>query len=222
MSSAVPLILASASPRRRELLSHLGVAFTVLPADVDESIPTDITNPAEIAQTLAEAKARQIARRYPRAAVLGADTIVVLDRELLGKPLDRVEATQTLQALRSRVHQVITGVSLAYGDRTWNGHTVTDVFMRDYTDEEISDYIASGDPFDKAGSYAIQNRRFGPVERCDGCYCNVVGLPIVLTQRLLQDANLTVLGLNPPNLPPECQLCPLANPNKVSTPATTW
>jgi septum formation protein len=222
MSSAIPLILASASPRRRELLSYLGVAFTVLPADIDESTPADVMNPVEMAQTLAETKARHIAGRHPQAAVLGADTIVVLNGEILGKPLDRAEATQTLQCLRGRAHQVITGVSLAYGDWAWNGHAVTDVFMRDYTDEEIADYIASGDPFDKAGSYAIQDRRFRPVKRCEGCYCNVVGLPIVLTQHLLQDANLTVLGLNPPNLPPECQLCPLANPNKVSTPAITW
>jgi septum formation protein len=222
MRSVVPLILASASPRRRELLSFLGVAFTVLPADVDESIPIDATELVEIAQILSEKKARHIADRYPQAAVLGADTIVVLDGQLLGKPQDHAEATSTLQALRGRAHQVITGVSLAYGDKTWNRYAVTDVVMRDYTDEEIADYVASGDPFDKAGSYAIQDRRFRPVDHCEGCYCNVVGLPIVLTQRLFEEASVSVLGLTVPDLPPECHPCPLSNPKNISNPALTW
>lgn len=218
MTSRTPLILASASPRRRELLSFLGLAFTVLPADVDESIPEAMDDPARFARSLAERKARSISERYPRTAVLAADTIVVHDGRILGKPADPAEARQTLHQLRNRPHEVTTAIALAHGDKVWTDHATTNVFMRDYTDEEIERYIASGDPFDKAGSYAIQDPRFRPVDRCEGCYCNVVGLPIVLTQRLLQEASVTVVDLSPPDLPPECHPCPLSQPENVSNP----
>jgi septum formation protein len=218
MSSATPLILASASPRRRELLAHLGLAFTVLPADVDETVASHPKEPAAVARALSETKARYIAERHPQGATLAADTIVVLDGEILGKPAGPIEATETLKRLRNRAHQVVTAVSLAYAKQVWTDHAISDVIMRNYSDEEITAYIASGDPFDKAGSYAIQHRQFSPVDHCEGCYCNVVGLPLVLTQRLLQEASLSVLNLNPPDLPPACQRCPFVEPTSSSDP----
>jgi MAF protein len=218
MSSATPLILASSSPRRRELLAYLGVAFTVLPADIDETIPDVIDDPETFARSLAERKALTVAERHPSAAVLAADTIVTCDGAVLGKPEDDAEALQTLQTLRDRAHQVTTAIALAHGSQVWLDHATTRVTMRDYSDEEIKDYISSGDPFDKAGSYAIQDARFRPVDRCDGCYCNVVGLPIVLTQRVLSEASLSILNLNPPDLPPECEPCPLFEPSNRSNP----
>lgn len=222
MSSPTPLILASASPRRRELLAYLGIAFTVLPAEIDESVPETLDDPIAFARHLAETKGRAIASRHPRVAVLAADTIVVVDGKILDKPVDTDAARNTLQTLRNRPHEVTTAVALAYEANVWVDHATTSVFMRDYSDEDIASYIASGDPFDKAGSYAIQDRRFRPVDRCEGCYCNVVGLPLVLTQRLLEEASLTVLDLNPPDLPPECHPCPLSSPENTSNPLISW
>lgn len=222
MSSPTPLILASASPRRRELLAYLGIAFTVLPAEIDESVPETLDDPIAFARHLAETKGRAIASRHPRVAVLAADTIVVVDGKILDKPVDTDAARNTLQTLRNRPHEVTTAVALAYDSNVWVDHATTSVFMRDYSDEDIASYIASGDPFDKAGSYAIQDRRFRPVDRCEGCYCNVVGLPLVLTQRLLEEASLTVLDLNPPDLPPECHPCPLSSPENTSNPLISW
>lgn len=222
MSSPTPLILASASPRRRELLAYLGIAFTVLPAEIDESVPETLDDPIAFARRLAETKGRAIASRHPRVAVLAADTIVVVDGKILDKPVDTDAARNTLQTLRNRPHEVTTAVALAYDSNVWVDHATTSVFMRDYSDEDIASYIASGDPFDKAGSYAIQDRRFRPVDRCEGCYCNVVGLPLVLTQRLLEEASLTVLDLNPPDLPPECHPCPLSSPENTSNPLISW
>jgi septum formation protein len=209
MSSATPLILASASPRRRELLAHLGHAFTVLPAEVDETIPEYTDDPVAFARDLAVTKARHVAGRHPGAAVLAADTIVVIDGTILGKPVDEADALAMLQRLRNRPHEVTTAVALAIGSRVWIDHATSSVVMRDYSGQEISDYVATRDPFDKAGSYAIQDRRFSPVSRCEGCYCNVVGLPIVLVQQLLEEADLVTIDLNVPSLPPECELCPL-------------
>lgn len=218
MSSATPLILASASPRRRELLSYLGVAFSVRPADVDESIPEAVQDAPAFSRQLAERKARHIAASHPGTAVLAADTIVVSGGRVLGKPTGPEEARNTLINLRNQPHEVTTGLALVYEQKIWRDHATTKVFMRDYADQEIDDYIRTGDPFDKAGSYAIQDRRFKPVERCEGCYCNVVGLPLVLTRRLLEAASLTMLDLNPPALPPECHPCPLSEPSNISNP----
>ncbi len=218
MSSTTPLILASASPRRRELLSYLGIGFTVLPANVDESIPETIDDSVAFARELAARKARWIAARHPAAAVLAADTIVVSESRILGKPADATEARTILQGLRNRPHEVTTALALAHGENLWQEHATSHVYMRDYQDQEIDAYIAGGDPFDKAGSYAIQDRHFKPVKRYEGCYCNVVGLPLVLAQRVLERASLTILDLNPPALPPECRLCPIQDPSNISNP----
>jgi septum formation protein len=214
-SSSLPLsvppslILASGSPRRRELLAALGAPFEVRVADVPEPLLNGV--PAAVqAETLAQTKVCAVAADAPSAAVLGADTIVVLDGVPLGKPGDPDEARRMLIALRGRAHEVVTGVALtASGDGSLaTAHVETRVFMRAYTDAEIEDYIATGDPFDKAGAYAIQHDGFRPVERIAGCYCNVMGLPLWTVRRLLAEA-AAGLHTTPPNERLErCAGCP--------------
>lgn len=176
-------VLASASPRRRDLLAHLGVTFEVQPADVDED-PGDDTA-AEAAERLARRKAAAAAAHAPGAVVIGSDTIVALDGRLLAKPADAAEARSMLRALRGRTHEVLTGVAVASGGRLQSACARTEVVMRPYTDEEIEAWIATGEAFDKAGAYAIQDPVFRPVERLDGCECNVIGLPLWTLRSLL-------------------------------------
>jgi septum formation protein len=211
MICATPLILASESPRRRELLAYLGIPFTVRPSRFEELPPEPDTDPAWYAREQALGKALEVSQRHPNAAILGADTVVALDNRILGKPADAREAWQMLQELRGQTHSVITGIALVTGNNEWVNHANTLVTMRDYSDDEIAAYIARGEPFDKAGGYAIQDRRFRPVLSCEGCYCNVVGLPLVPTQQTLEQVSLNVLNFRPPDLPPECYSCPLLN-----------
>ncbi len=209
MSDSPDLVLASASPRRRELLACLGLAFTVRAASgVDESLPGKIEDPVVFARDLSDLKAREVAADFPDSAIIAADTIVVLDNSILGKPESAEEARRTLRQLRGREHQVTTAVALVFGEQSWIDHVTTNVVMRDYSDEEIERYIESDEPFDKAGSYAIQDRQFRPVERYEGCYCNVVGLPLLLTHRMLEEAGFDLRNLNPASLPPQCRSCP--------------
>lgn len=186
-------MLASASPRRRQILSLLGIPFEAIEVDVDES-PLRGEAPDAVALRLAVAKAEAGARRYPSALVLGADTVVELDRQSLGKPGSVAEAVETLERLRGRAHHVITAVALASDEgpkiRTSARVSTTEVWMRNYSDREIREYVASGDPFDKAGSYAIQHAAFRPVERIEGCFLNVVGLPLPEVCELLDAAGL--------------------------------
>jgi septum formation protein len=209
VSAAPTLILASASPRRRELLARLGLPFEVLPAGVDESTPEVPADAVELARDLARAKAAEIAAARPDAPVVAADTIVVLDGRILGKPESEDEAWQTLRAIRGRPHYVITAVAVARDADIHVDYALSTVHMRDYADDEIAKYIASGDPFDKAGSYAIQHERFRPVERYEGCYCNVVGLPLIMTWQLLLQAGVPVPDLGSLDLPEQCRPCPL-------------
>jgi septum formation protein len=178
------LILASQSPRRAELLRAAGIAFEASPADVDESV-RDGENPEQYVRRLAVEKAEAGARRHPGRVVLGADTTVVFDGEIMAKPEDEADATRMLRALSGRTHQVITGVALAGPAGTRQAAAFTDVSMREMTDEEIARYIATGEPMDKAGAYGIQGRAAAFVTRVDGSYTNVVGLPVALVCRLL-------------------------------------
>ena len=185
------LILASSSPRRRQLLSRLGVAFDIITPDIDESRRADEA-PLDYARRLSRKKAEAVAAALdtPPALILSADTIVVLAADaagrdeagqLLEKPRDAADARRMLSALRARAHQVITAITLqriGCAQRVITRHALTTVTMRDYSDAEIAAYIDSGDPFDKAGAYAIQNEAFHPVARIDGSYSNVVGLPL--------------------------------------------
>jgi septum formation protein len=181
----MPLILASASPRRAELLRNAGIAFTVEPAHVPEqSMPDE--PPLEYAQRLARDKANAIFASRPDSVVLGADTVVVADEHLLEKPLDRVDAARMLRLLSGRSHQVITGVCVVASGFERTEAEVTEVRFSNLSDEEIATYVATGEPMDKAGAYAIQGIASRWVERIDGCYFNVVGLPMPRVYRMLR------------------------------------
>lgn len=191
---APPLVLGSGSPRRRELLARAGVAFEVQAADIDER-PQPGEAPRALAARLACEKARAVARRLgpePPRLVLGADTIVVLDGEVLGKPQDRADAERLLGRLVGRVHEVLTGVALVTSaDLAARSVVVASrVWMRPAEPDEIRRYVATGEPLDKAGAYAAQGegRRF--IERIEGSETNVIGLPIEETLALLREAGL--------------------------------
>lgn len=188
-----PLVLASASPRRRQLLALLGLPYTVSISPIDEETTQEhYQGPSEgLAQWLAEHKARG-ALTLPETAdalVITADTTVLLDSEVLGKPRDRTHARQLLLSLRNRWHHVVTGVSVS---KLYHGKPeirsascTTPVLMRPYSEEEVTAYIATGDPLDKAGAYGIQHPDFQPTARINGCYFNVVGLPLCILVQLL-------------------------------------
>jgi septum formation protein len=182
------LVLASASPRRQELLARLGVPFTVAPSRIPEIHPPG--PPAQALVAVALDKARAVARRWTagRAVVLGADTEVVLDGHYMGKPRDAADAVRILTELSGRTHEVITGVALVEvpGEREATEAVTTRVTMAAATSEEIAAYVATGEPLDKAGGYAVQGLGGRLVAQVDGCLTNVVGLPVGTTRRLLE------------------------------------
>jgi MAF protein len=194
------LVLASNSPRRRELLALCGLTFNTCPAEVDESQRPG-ESPGTYVLRLAESKVRTYAATpknrgtmsaHEDLAILAADTAVVDGKAILGKPKDRAEAVQMLRRLRSRTHQVYTGIAVL---RLCDGNLatdlcVTDVPMRAYREEEINIYVATGDPLDKAGAYAIQHSNFHPVERMSGCYASVMGLPLCHLTRTLHKLDI--------------------------------
>jgi len=189
---AIPLILASASPRRREILTAAGIAFEIVPADVDERIRSG-EPPAECAVRLAADKALAVARRVgpkPPRRVLGADTIVVLDGAILGKPRDANHALELLERLAGREHEVMTGVALAASDTLAVSKTVvvSRVQMHAADRADLTRYVASGEPLDKAGAYAIQGEGRRLVASLSGSESNVIGLPLEETLALLASA----------------------------------
>src|SRR5262252_6158601 len=195
------LILASASPRRRELLTRLAIPFTVIPANIDESpLPNEL--PRAYTMRVAHTKAQHIAQQFPTAVVLGADSVVVLDQQILGKPRDLADARHMLTRLSGRQHHVLTGVAVIHQAQ----HFVrldavsTLVHFRPLSPSDIEPYLATGEPLDKAGAYAIQGAGAAFVAAWDGCYTNVVGLPLQRTAILLRAAGLHVPTLSP--LPP--------------------
>ena len=178
------LILASKSPRRQELLKLFGLPFTVRVADIDETMEHD--DPAEAVALLSRKKAAA-ARETDDQVVIGADTIVVLDGKILGKPADEADAFRMLSALSGRRHQVMTGVTVLQGDRFVSVTEITEVTFRSLTEQEIRRYIATGDPMDKAGSYGIQSGGALFVEGICGDYYNVVGLPVCRLGQILKE-----------------------------------
>jgi septum formation protein len=180
------LVLASASPRRRELLAAAGITFEVLPVEVDET-PASGETPAAHVQRLAREKAAAGLALRPEAVVLGADTIVVAATQILGKPRDAEDAARMLRLLSGRAHEVLTGVALASARGTAVEMARTQVWFGALSEDEIADYIASGEPRDKAGAYAVQGLASRFVVRIDGSYSNIVGLPVALVYRLLKD-----------------------------------
>ncbi len=202
MNTTSPLILASASPRRRELLGRLGLPFLVVPSDVDETTAEDLA-PEVVAETLALVKARTVARDYPQQVVIGADTVVAIHDQqpiLLGKPQDHAEATWMLQTLRGRWHQVSTGIAVIHGSQAWHEVVTAKVRMGDYSDAEIAAYVASGEPADKAGAYALQGLGGRLVAEVCGSELAVVGLPLHRLAALLAAAGVT-LPVDPTTLP---------------------
>lgn len=170
------LILASGSPRRRELLEQAGISFEVVKRDAEEIITK--TEAGEIVEELSRCKAQTVAEKYPQRTVLGSDTIVVLDGEVLGKPKDEDDARRMLRALQGRTHQVYTGVTLMRGDQIHSFHEKTDVHVYPMTEAEIDTYVRSGDCMDKAGAYGIQGSFAVHIKGICGDYYTVMGLPV--------------------------------------------
>lgn len=187
-----PIILASASPRRKELLALTGLPFVIVPVNVEE-IPVDGESPAACVNRLSELKMRAAVETANRMGfsgeqfILSSDTIVAYQGEILGKPRNNEDARRMLLMLRGQTHQVYTGIQLAKVDTSQcqTDICISDVPMRNYTDQEIDDYIASGDPMDKAGAYAIQHPEFHPVDSFSHCYASVMGLPLCHLNRSL-------------------------------------
>lgn len=207
------LILASSSPRRQQFMSELGLDFDVQAAAIDETPRAD-EQPRALALRLARDKANAVAARLTTqqqpALVIACDTVVAMGERQLGKPANRGEARAMLQALRARTHIVYTALCLRLSGeenweknwgRTWVRMSATKVTMRNYSDAEIESYIDSGDPFDKAGGYAIQHPDFAPVEALDGCASGVVGFPLADLRDLLAEAGVVIEQ----PLPPICE-----------------
>lgn len=196
------VVLASGSPRRREMIAWLGYPVRVQPVSVDET-PRPDEPPAAYVTRLAQAKARAAAPGVPPGWVaVGGDTAVVLDGRILGKPADAAEARAMLTALRDRSHQVLSAVAVfrPQDGQTWHAVVTSTVVMRPYSMAEMEAYIASGDPFDKAGGYAVQHPTFRPAARVGDCFANVVGLPLChLAQGLAR-----LLGPPDPTVPRRC------------------
>ena len=190
-------------------MAALGFPFEVAPAGIEEILPAGM--PVEEAVVaLAEAKAAAIATRCPEVLVLAADTLVIVDGDALGKPANIEEARSMLRRLRGRDHTVVTGVCLwSSVSRQQRRVVSTTVTMRAYSDAEIETSIAAGTPFDKAGGYAIQDGALAPVSRIEGCYCNVMGLPLWTVRALLLDAGAAPAPLHPDTTRVECRSCPL-------------
>ena len=175
MTAPPRVILASASPRRRELLALIGIAYEVRPADIDESLRPGET-PVGHSERLARSKAHTIAEHEPHAVVIAADTIVVLDGDILGKPKDRADATSMLRRLSGRTHDVYTAIAVARGGSTRSAVERVAVTFRSMAADEIAQYVETGEPMDKAGAYGIQGFGATIVERVEGDYFSVMGL----------------------------------------------
>lgn len=196
------LILASTSTRRKRLLALLGAPFDVAAPGVAEDLLPGET-PASAVMRLARLKAEAVAEMHPDAVVVACDTDVADGDTLLGKPTDAQDAARILRGLRGGQHMVYSGVAVARDGQLWSELVATRVTMRDYSDAEIAAYVATGDPLDKAGAYAVQHEDFTPVARLEGCYASVVGFPLCAVRRLLMQAGVSlppsiVEGCDPP------------------------
>ena len=185
------IVLASASPRRAELLRAAGIDFDVQPVNVDETIATG-ESPSEYVSRLAEAKARLVYERDVRRIVLAADTAVVVDAHILGKPLDETDASRMLRMLSGRTHEVLTAVSVFHPGQIVDTRVdATTVEFATLSDTDIDWYVSSGEPMDKAGAYAVQGLASRFVTQIEGSYSNVVGLPVALVYQMLTTRLLT-------------------------------
>ena len=189
------IILASKSPRRKEILQTLGFEFEVVTADTDES--STETDPRALTRDLAERKGREVAKAITQKDVLviSCDTVVWCDGKILGKPKDEADATAMLKLLSGRKHTVTSGLSLSFNGKTVTDSEDTDVYFAELSNDFIDKYVASGDPMDKAGGYAVQGVASMWIDKLDGCYFNVVGLPVSLLCRLLEQSGLDAQSL---------------------------
>ena len=188
------IILASQSPRRRELLSNIFPSFSIIPSDADETLPEN-ASPADCAIEIARRKVLDVKSRSDDALILGADTIVVKDNKILGKPKDEAEAKEMLRRLAGREHIVITGIGIVdtVSGRTLSAVEQTIVYFHPLATDEIEAYVATGEPMDKAGAYGIQGKGSLLVRKIDGDYFNVMGLPISKLYRLLLNIDADIL-----------------------------
>ncbi len=208
------LLLASNSPRRKQLLALGNWNFNIVVSDVDESQLADET-PKDYVLRLAQAKALAVVEKaHPENIIIGSDTAVVDGNEILGKPKDEMDAVRMLKQLRGHTHQVFTGVAVyrVDGESMLTELCVTDVPMRNYSDDEIQAYVKTGDPLDKAGAYAIQHPDFQPVESMSGCYASVMGLPMCHVLRTLKKLDVYAMA----DVPLGCQTllnyqCPVSS-----------
>lgn len=186
------IVLASQSPRRRELLQKAGISFSIRNIEISEEIYTE-ENPQDYVLRMAETKAKEGAKHEENALVIGADTIVCIDNEILGKPKDKEDAAEILNKIKGRTHLVYTGVSLniSKSEKTVSFVEKTEVHFAEMTDKEISDYIETGEPMDKAGAYGIQDKGALFVKRINGCFYNVMGLPL---RRVYEELNILTEG----------------------------
>jgi septum formation protein len=195
------IILASASPRRKELLRLLGLPFAVVPSEYEERLPSSHPDPPALAVRLATEKALQVARAQPHALVLGADTVVALGTQVYGKPADAADAARILGELSGKTHQVVTGVALVTAGpgtpEVRSFFSMTHVTFRELDLVEIAAYVGTQEPMDKAGAYAIQGCGALLIEGIHGDYPNVVGLPLAPLAAQLRSMGLRVLGLPP-------------------------
>jgi septum formation protein len=182
------IVLASASPRRQEILRNAGIDFVVQPANIEE-VQLSGEHAKVFAERLAREKAKAVQGAFPKQLILGADTVVVVGGEILGKPVDRDDAARMLRLLSSREHQVITGVCLRGSDFEDVRAETTTVHFSGMSENEIQEYIATGEPMDKAGAYAIQGVASRWITRIEGDHSNVVGLPVDLVWRMLRERN---------------------------------
>lgn len=191
-------ILASASPRRKEILLNLGLDFTVITSDVDEE--SDIRDPEELTMELARRKGQAVAehlsgtgRLDENTVIISADTVVFCDGEILGKPRDKADAEKMIRMLSGKTHTVTSGVALIYRGRTVSAASTTEVTFDTLTEEFIDEYINSPEPYDKAGSYAIQGKAAPVISKINGCYFSVVGLPVNCLCRLAAENGIPFL-----------------------------
>ena len=187
------IILASASPRRRDILSELGVPFTVITANTDENCSE--SDPHAFVRELAERKGKAVLEKLKAeqaqvqdAIIISADTVVYCDGEILGKPRDEADAIRMISNLSGKEHSVISGVAITLGEKTLSAACETRVRVTDIPGEKIAEYVATGEPMDKAGAYAIQGRFSVWIDSIDGCYFNVVGLPVSALNKLYFEA----------------------------------
>ena len=189
------VILASKSPRRQEILKMLGVDFEVFTADTDETC--DIVSPGLLVEELARRKGREVCRKYDfkDALVISSDTVVVCNDKILGKPKDADDAARMLEMLSGKRHLVLSGVSLRVNEKILTGHEETEVYFSDISDGIINDYIATGEPMDKAGAYAIQGLASLWIDKIVGCYYNVVGFPTRLFCKMLGEIGIDIKSI---------------------------